>query len=48
MTNKTYAPASLAAQAMGWVDPTTRAVVPPIHMSSTYVSDQYMTFGTTT
>ena len=40
MTNKTYAPASLAAQAMGWVDPTTRAVVPPIHMSSTYVRDE--------
>ena len=40
MTDKTYAPASLAAQAMGWVDPTTRAVVPPIHMSSTYVRDE--------
>jgi len=31
--------ASLAAQAMGWVDPVTKAVVPPIHMSSTYQRD---------
>src|SRR5215475_2117752 len=28
--------ASLAAQAMGWVDSTTKAIVPPIHMASTY------------
>lgn len=32
-------PESVAAQALGWVDETTRAVVPPIHMSSTYVRD---------
>jgi len=30
---------SLAAQAMGWIDPVTKAVVPPIHMASTYERD---------
>ena len=40
MSKKTFAPASLAAQAMGWVDPTTKAVVPPIHMASTYLRDE--------
>src|SRR5882672_2475430 len=39
MTDKKFAPASLAAQAMGWIDPVTRAVVPPIHMASTYQRD---------
>lgn len=34
-----FAAASLAAQAMGWIDPVTRAVVPPIHMASTYQRD---------
>jgi len=36
---KTVTPASLAAQAMGWIDPVTKAVVPPIHMASTYERD---------
>jgi len=40
MSEKNFAPASLAAQAMGWVDPITRAVVPPIHMASTYLRDE--------
>ena len=40
MSDKNFAPASLAAQAMGWVDPITRAVVPPIHMASTYLRDE--------
>ena len=40
MSDKKFAPASLAAQAMGWVDPVTRAVVPPIHMASTYLRDE--------
>jgi cystathionine gamma-synthase len=31
---------SLAAQAMGTVDPVTKAVVPPIHLSTTYVRDE--------
>ena len=29
-------PATLAAQALGWIDETTRALVPPIHPSATY------------
>lgn len=30
---------SLAVQAMGSIDPATRAVVPPIHLSTTYIRD---------
>jgi cystathionine gamma-synthase len=30
---------SLAAQAMGHIDPITRAVIPPVHLSTTYVRD---------
>ena len=30
-------PATLAAQALGWIDETTRALSPPIHPSATYV-----------
>src|SRR5215475_7171454 len=40
MNDKNFAAASLAAQAMGWVDPVTKAVVPPIHMASTYQRDE--------
>jgi cystathionine gamma-synthase len=40
MPKKTVAAASLAAQAMGWIDPTTKAIVPPIHMASTYLRDE--------
>ena len=40
MSIKNRAPASLAAQAMGWIDPVTKAVVPPIHMASTYLRDE--------
>ncbi len=32
-------PDSLAAQALGWVDEATRAVTPPIHVSTTYLRD---------
>ena len=32
-------PSTLAAQAMGWVDPTTKAVVPPIHTATTFIRD---------
>jgi cystathionine gamma-synthase len=32
-------PESIAAQALGWIDPQTRAITPPIHMSSTYLRD---------
>ena len=30
---------SLAAQALGHVDPITKAVVPPIHVATTYIRD---------
>ena len=39
-------PASIAAQALGWVDATTRAIAPPIHTSTTFIRDadnQYRT-----
>jgi cystathionine gamma-synthase len=32
-------PASIAAQALGWVDEETRAIVPPIHTSTTFIRD---------
>jgi cystathionine gamma-synthase len=37
---KKLAPETLAAQALGWIDPTTKAIVPPVHLSSTYVRDE--------
>lgn len=40
MTTKSWNPRSLAAQAMGKIDPHTRAVVPPIHVSTTYIRDE--------
>src|SRR5215467_6638818 len=40
MKEKKVTAASLAAQAMGWIDPVTKAVVPPIHMASTYERDE--------
>ena len=30
---------TIAAQALGWTDETTRAVIPPIHVSTTYLRD---------
>ncbi len=32
-------PATLAAQALGWTDETTKAVVPPVHVATTYIRD---------
>jgi cystathionine gamma-synthase len=32
-------PETLAAQALGWVDERTRAISPPLHVSSTFVRD---------
>src|SRR3954463_6554860 len=32
--------ATLAAQALGWIDERTRAVAPPLHVSSTYLRDE--------
>ncbi|HEY6982826.1 aminotransferase class I/II-fold pyridoxal phosphate-dependent enzyme [Reyranella sp.] len=40
MKDSGFSAASLAAQAMGWIDPVTKAVVPPIHMASTYQRDE--------
>ena len=39
MTQDDFRPESLAAQALGWVDERTRAITPPIHVSSTYLRD---------
>ena len=39
-------PESVTAQALGWIDDATRAITPPIHVSSTYLRDadnQYRT-----
>ena len=32
-------PDTIAAQALGWIDEATRAVIPPIHVSTTYLRD---------
>ncbi|MEO6664901.1 MAG: PLP-dependent transferase, partial [Rubrivivax sp.] len=32
-------PDTIAAQALGWTDEATRAVIPPIHVSTTYLRD---------
>jgi len=39
MTEKPLNPATLVAQGLGWVDEKTRAISPPIHVSSTYERD---------
>jgi cystathionine gamma-synthase len=39
MDANTLKPESIAAQALGWVDDRTRAITPPIHVSSTYLRD---------
>lgn len=36
---KTLHPDSIAAQALGWVDEATRAIIPPLHASSTHLRD---------
>jgi len=38
--DKTLKPATMAAQALGWLDPATNAVVPPIHLSTNYARDE--------
>jgi len=32
-------PETLAAQALGWIDDTTKAVIPPLHLATTYLRD---------
>jgi cystathionine gamma-synthase len=39
MDPKSVHPDTVAAQALGWIDEHTRAVAPPIHVSSTYLRD---------
>ena len=39
MTDHTFHPESRTAQGLGWVDDATRAISPPIHVSSTYLRD---------
>ena len=39
MDSKDLHPDSIAAQALGWVDERTRAITPPLHVSSTYLRD---------
>ena len=39
MANEETRPESIAAQALGWFDESTRAVNPPIHVSSTFLRD---------
>jgi cystathionine gamma-synthase len=39
MTADDLRPESVAAQALGWIDEATRAINPPIHVSSTYLRD---------
>lgn len=39
MDPKTLHPDTIAAQALGWVDEATRAIIPPLHLSSTYLRD---------
>ncbi|MGX1786306.1 trans-sulfuration enzyme family protein [Bosea sp. NPDC055332] len=40
MTKRPLHPRSLAAQALGKIDAVTKAVVPPIHVSTTYIRDE--------
>ena len=37
--NRAWRPESLTAQALGKIDETTRAVVPPLHVATTYERD---------
>ncbi|MBX6324124.1 MAG: PLP-dependent transferase [Rhodospirillaceae bacterium] len=36
MSSRNLKPETLAAQALGWIEPTTRAVVPPVHVATTF------------
>jgi len=38
-TKSRFSPATIVAQALGVNDPVTKAIVPPIHMSATYLRD---------
>lgn len=40
MTSNDLSPETLCAQAMGWIEPTTKAIVQPVHMATTYLRDE--------
>src|SRR5215510_8867758 len=40
MTSNDLSPETLCAQAMGWIEPTTKAIVAPIHLSTTNIRDE--------
>lgn len=40
MDSRPYAPATLAAQALGGVDPITKAIIPALHPATTYLRDE--------
>jgi cystathionine gamma-synthase len=40
MTSNSNAPETLCAQAMGWIEPTTKAIVQPVHVATTYLRDE--------
>jgi cystathionine gamma-synthase len=40
MISNSSSPETLCAQAMGWIDQTTKAVVQPVHLSTTYLRDE--------
>jgi cystathionine gamma-synthase len=45
-TNDGWRPATLAAQGLGWIDEATKGLIPPIHLTTTFIRDpdnQYRT-----
>ncbi|HEY1384996.1 MAG TPA: PLP-dependent transferase, partial [Dongiaceae bacterium] len=40
MTSNDLSPETLCAQAMGWIEPTTKAIVQPVHVATTYLRDE--------
>ena len=40
MTKNEISPETLCAQAMGWIDETTKSIVQPVHLSTTYLRDE--------
>jgi cystathionine gamma-synthase len=40
MTSNNLSPETLCAQAMGWIEPTTKAIVQPVHVATTYLRDE--------
>jgi cystathionine gamma-synthase len=40
MSSNDTSPETLCAQAMGWIEPTTKAIVQPVHVATTYLRDE--------